>query len=270
MCDITLLKSLCVLSFRLRPLLTMWSVRPRPLLLLFLLLIQSVEPSVAVNNHTEPLQEVILAAILPLTNTNYPWAWPRVAPVLYRAVEQVNSDPWLLQGLNLTLVHGSSEDRKGLCSDYMAPLVAVDLKMALNPWAFIGPGCVYSASPVARFTTHWQVPMVTAGACAMGFADHNSVTNVGPTHQKLGELGLAIQDEFGWQHAMLIFSMFNGDRQCYFAAEGLFTVLDKNNISAREYVMLDDFTYRGVAQELQDHGRGQRSTLSHFLSLFLH
>ncbi|XP_074542285.1 atrial natriuretic peptide receptor 1 isoform X2 [Halichoeres trimaculatus] len=236
----------------------MWSVRPRLLLLLLLLLVQSAGSAVAANNHTEPLQEVILAAILPLTNTEYPWAWPRVAAVLQRAVQQVNSDPWLLQGLNLTLVHGSSEDRKGFCSDYMAPLVAVDLKMALNPWAFIGPGCIYSASPVARFTTHWQVPMVTAGAHAIGFAEHNSVTNVGPTHQKLGELGLAIQEAFGWRHAMLIFSDNKNedvDRKCYFAAEGLFTVLDNNNISAREHVMLADFTYRQVVQDLQDHGR---------------
>ncbi|KAF3833390.1 hypothetical protein F7725_024594 [Dissostichus mawsoni] len=167
---------------------------------------------------------VTLAAILPLTNTEYAWAWPRVAPALYLAVRQVNSDPELLSSLVLRLVHRSSENRAGFCSDSMAPLMAVDLKQAFDPWAFIGPGCDYSSSPVARFTTHWGVPMVTAGARATGFSVYGAVTNTGPTHQKLGEMGAVLMEAFSWrQHAMLVYTEnkdANNDRPCYFAAEG--------------------------------------------------
>ncbi|XP_045915575.1 atrial natriuretic peptide receptor 1-like [Micropterus dolomieu] len=228
--------------------------------LLLFLLIQSAESSVIASNTTEDLQEVTLAAILPLTNTDYAWAWPRVAPALQQAVWRVNSDPWLLPGLKLQLVHGSSENREGFCSDSMAPLVAVDIKLSHDPWAFIGPGCDYSSSPVARFTTHWDVPMVTAGARAIGFEHYAAVTNTGPTHKKLGEFGLRIQKTFGWhQHAMLIFSDnkdANDDRPCYFAVEGLYTVLGKSNITIRDHVIeADNINYRSVVQEIRDNGR---------------
>ncbi|XP_070840612.1 atrial natriuretic peptide receptor 1 isoform X2 [Chaetodon trifascialis] len=232
---------------------------PCPLLLL-LFLVQSAESSLSADNTTVNLQEVTLAAILPLTNTDYAWAWPRVAPAIHQAVRRVNSDPQLLPGLKLQLVHRSSENREGFCSDSMAPLVAVDLKLSHDPWAFIGPGCDYSSSPVARFTTHWEVPMVTAGARAIGFEHYAAVTNTGPTHKKLGEFGVRIQETFGWrQHTMLIFSDnkdANDDRPCYFAVEGLYTLLGNRNITIRDHVIeADNVNYKSVVQEIRDNGR---------------
>ncbi|XP_003969209.2 atrial natriuretic peptide receptor 1-like [Takifugu rubripes] len=231
-----------------------------PFLLLLSLRVQLCESSDCAVNATSDQAVVTLAAILPLTNTDYAWAWPRVAPALYRAVQEVNSDPWLLPGLQLRLVHGSSENRDGFCSDSIAPLVAVDLKQSNDPWAFIGPGCDYSSSPVARFTTHWDVPMVTAGARAIGFDQYSAVTNTGPTHKKLGEFGMKIQETFGWQHhAMLIFSDNkddNDDRPCYFAVEGLYSLLGKHNITIQDYsINVDSFNYKTVVQEIRDHGR---------------
>ncbi|XP_058475260.1 atrial natriuretic peptide receptor 1 [Solea solea] len=229
------------------------------LFLFLFLLTQSADSSPSVDNTTEDLQEVTLAAILPMTNTEYAWAWPRVAPALQQAVQRVNSDPWLLPGLKLRLLNGSSENRDGFCSDSMAPLVAVDFKMSNDPWAFIGPGCDYSSSPVARFTTHWGVPMVTAGARAIGFEHYAAVTNTGPTHKKLGEFGASIQETLGWrQHAMLVFSDnkdANDDRSCYFAAEGLYTVLGNHNVSIRDHVIDADVNYKTVVQMIRDNGR---------------
>ncbi|XP_068188575.1 atrial natriuretic peptide receptor 1 [Antennarius striatus] len=227
---------------------------------LLLLLIQLAASSLCADNATSALQEVTLAAILPLTNTDYAWAWPRVAPALQQAVLRVNSDPSLLPGLKLQLVHGSSENQEGFCSDSMAPLVAVDLKLSHDPWAFIGPGCDYSSSPVARFTTHWDVPMVTAGARAIGFGPFGAVTNTGPTHKKLGEFGLKIQETFGWQrHTLLIFSDnkdANDDRPCYFAVEGLYTALGNHNITIRDQMIEpNNINYKLVVQEIRNNGR---------------
>uniref|UniRef100_A0AAX7TS39 Guanylate cyclase n=1 Tax=Astatotilapia calliptera TaxID=8154 RepID=A0AAX7TS39_ASTCA len=232
-----------------------------PLLFLVLLPAQSAATSLTADNRTEDLQEVTLAAILPLTNTNYAWAWPRVAPAIYQALQQVNSDPWLLPGLKLRLVYGSSESRDGFCSDSIAPLVAVDLKLSHDPWAFIGPGCDYSSSPVARFTTHWDVPMVTAGARAIGFNLYAAVTNTGPTHKKLGEFGVRIQEMFGWQrHATVIFSDnrdANDDPLCYFAVEGLYELLGKRNITVHDHVIQGDVNYKSMVQDIRDNGRDQ-------------
>uniref|UniRef100_A0A8C2F0H5 Guanylate cyclase n=1 Tax=Cyprinus carpio TaxID=7962 RepID=A0A8C2F0H5_CYPCA len=152
-----------------------------------------------------PQQNITLAVILPLHNTEYPWAWPRVGPALHWALDKVNSDPNLLPGYHLQLVFNSSENKEGVCSDSVAPLVAVDLKFSYDPCAFIGPGCDYSSSPVARFTTHWEVPMITGGARAQGFNLYSSITNIGPTHKKLGEFVVRMHRHFGWhKHALLI------------------------------------------------------------------
>ncbi|XP_062291773.1 atrial natriuretic peptide receptor 1-like [Scomber scombrus] len=233
---------------------------PRPSLLLLVLLIQSAASSLPADNATEDLQDVTLAAILPLTNTDYAWSWPRVAPALQQALQRVNSDPWLLPGLKLRLVHGSSENGDGFCSDSMAPLVAVDLKLSHDPWAFIGPGCDYSSSPVARFTTHWEVPMVTAGARAIGFGIFSAVTNTGPTHKKLGEFGIKIQETFGWRrNAMLIFSNnkdTNDDRPCFFTVEGLYMLLGNRNITIRDYAIdVDNVDYKLMIKEIRETSR---------------
>uniref|UniRef100_A0A3P8WT53 Si:dkey-239n17.6 n=2 Tax=Cynoglossus semilaevis TaxID=244447 RepID=A0A3P8WT53_CYNSE len=124
-------------------------------------------------------QNITLAIILPQTNTEYPWAWPRIGPALERAVQTVNADPTLLPNHHLTYAFKNSEDKDGICSESIAPLMAVDLKLAFDPWAFIGPGCSYTSSPVGLFTTHWDVPMVTAGAPAVAFYGgvYPSITN---------------------------------------------------------------------------------------------
>uniref|UniRef100_A0A673HXT5 Guanylate cyclase n=1 Tax=Sinocyclocheilus rhinocerous TaxID=307959 RepID=A0A673HXT5_9TELE len=185
---------------------------------------------------------ITLAVILPLHNTEYPWAWPRVGPALHWALDKVNSDPNLLPGYHLQLVFNSSENKEGVCSDSVAPLVAVDLKFSYNPWAFIGPGCDYSSSPVARFTTHWEVPMITGGARALGFNLYSSITNIGPTHKKLGEFVVRMHRHFGWhKHALLMFSdNKNDDRPCYFAVEGPYTQMREDNITADDMVFNED------------------------------
>ncbi|KAF7686363.1 hypothetical protein HF521_015725 [Silurus meridionalis] len=160
-------------------------------------------------------KNITLAVILPLHNTEYPWAWPRVGPALNLAVEKVNSDPTLLPGYRMRLVFSNSENKEG---------------------------CDYASSPVARFTTHWEVPMVTAGAPAMGFNLYSSITNTGPTHEKLGEFVLKMHRDFGWQnHALFLFhDQKNDDRPCYFAVEGPYTEMREKNMTAEHIVFNED------------------------------
>lgn len=149
-----------------------------------------------------------------------------------------------------------------MCSESVAPLVAVDLKFAYNPWAFIGPGCDYTSSPVGMFTKHWGIPMVTAGAPAVGFIQtdvYNSITNTGPIHSKLGEFALHICRHFGWhQHTILMFSDSKiGDRHYYFAAEGVYTKLHEENITAQDLVFnQDSVNYGDIISRIQQEGRG--------------
>lgn len=250
-----------------------------PPLLLLLLLSCGPQPSMSKASHNHRDQQhqqqqqnhhghqhhsnhdIVLAVVLPQNNTSYPWAWPRVGPALNRGVRIINEDPMLLAGRNLSLVFANSEDQRGTCSESVAPLMAVDLKFAYDPWAFIGPGCDYTSSPVGMFTKHWGIPMVTAGAPAVGFIQgdlYTSITNTGPTHTKLGEFALHICRHFGWQqHTIIMFSDNKmGDRPYYFAAEGLYLKLHDENITAQDLVFEEDsVNYATIISRIQQEGR---------------
>ncbi|XP_056141671.1 atrial natriuretic peptide receptor 1-like [Lampris incognitus] len=207
-------------------------------------------------------QNITLAIILPEKNMDYPWAWPRIGPALERALQTVNSDPVLLPNHHLTYAFKNSEDKDGICSESIAPLMAVDLKLAYDPWVFIGPGCSYTSSPVGLFTTHWDIPMVTAGAPAVAFDGgvYPSITNTGPTHKKLGKFALHICEHFGWrEHVMLAFNDNKvDDRPCYFAMEGLYTELRKVNITVSDRVFEENkppLNYSDIIFDIQQAGR---------------
>uniref|UniRef100_A0A8K9Y0Z1 Guanylate cyclase n=1 Tax=Oncorhynchus mykiss TaxID=8022 RepID=A0A8K9Y0Z1_ONCMY len=209
-------------------------------------------------------RNITLAIILPQRNTAYPWAWPRVGPALERAIDTINTDPALLPGHHLGYVFENSENEEGICSESIAPLMAVDLKFAHDPWAFIGPGCDYTSSPVGLFTTHWDIPMVTAGAPAVGFNGINmypSITNTGPTHKKLGKFGLHICKHFEWKEQVLLMFSDNkkDDRPCYFAVEGLYTELHLNNITSVDLVFEENtgpVNYSDLLHNIKQDGRG--------------
>ncbi|XP_067395400.1 atrial natriuretic peptide receptor 1 isoform X1 [Emydura macquarii macquarii] len=205
-----------------------------------------------------------LAVLLPGTNMTYPWAWPRVGPAIRLAIERVNRRPDLLPAHTLRWVFGSSEDAHGVCSDWAAPVAAVDLKLADHPHAFIGPGCVYAAAPVARFTSHWKLPLVTAGAEAHGFDGKGDMfsltTRAGPSHRKLGEYAVQLQGHFNWtRRAVLVYwDEKVDDRPCYFAVEGLYVQLPTlHNLTVLDipFKESDQANYTFLIQEIKQKGR---------------
>ncbi|XP_067878953.1 atrial natriuretic peptide receptor 1-like isoform X1 [Heterodontus francisci] len=209
----------------------------------------------------EPLT---IAVVLPQNNTAYPWAWQRVGPAVRLARDNINKQPGLLTSHHLHYVFGNCEDEHGTCSESIAPLVAVDLKFANNPDVFVGPGCVYTAAPVARFTGHWKVPMLTAGAPAYGFSSrsHNYplMTRTGPSHGKLGEYVALIHRHFNWtKQALMIYNdEKTDDRPCYFAVEGLYQEVPKfKNLTVIDIPFKEsgsiDYTF--LIQEIRQKGR---------------
>lgn len=145
-----------------------------------------------------------------------------------------------------------------------APLAAVDLRLAHHPAAFVGPGCVYTAAPVARFTSHWRLPLVTAGAEAHGFDDKREefglTTRAGPSHRKLGELGVQLHRRFNWtRRALLVYwDEKLDDRPYFFAAEGLYVQLPTlRNLTVMDVVFHDKGNYSFIIQEIKQKGRSE-------------
>lgn len=212
--------------------------------------------------------DLTVAVVLPLANTSYPWSWARVGPAVELALEKVKARPDLLPGWTVRTVLGSSENAAGVCSDTAAPLAAVDLKWEHSPAMFLGPGCVYSAAPVGRFTAHWRVPLLTAGAPALGIGikdEYALTTRAGPSHVKLGDFVAALHRRLGWEHQALVLyaDRLGGDRPCFFIVEGLYMrVRERLNITVhhQEFVEDDPDHYAKLLRAVQRKGRGEAGT----------
>ncbi|XDC51202.1 hypothetical protein R6Z07M_002384 [Ovis aries] len=180
-------------------------------------------------------RNLTLAVVLPEHNLSYAWAWPRVGPAVALAVEALG------RALPVDLRFVSSE-LDGACSEYLAPLRAVDLKLYHDPDLLLGPGCVYPAASVARFASHWRLPLLTAGAVASGFSakseHYRTLVRTGPSAPKLGEFVVTLHGHFNWtaRAALLYLDARTDDRPHYFTIEGVFEALQGINLSVQHQV----------------------------------
>uniref|UniRef100_A0A670JS61 Guanylate cyclase n=1 Tax=Podarcis muralis TaxID=64176 RepID=A0A670JS61_PODMU len=172
---------------------------------------------------------VTVALVLPEHNPSYPWALPRVGPAVRLALEAL--EPALrAAGLSMRTVNATSE-LNGACSESVAPLQAVDLKLYHDPDVLLGPGCVYPAASVGRFASHWGLPLITAGAVASDFSHkkehYTTLVRTGPSAPKLGAFAALLHERFNWSSraALLYVDRKTDDRPFYFTIEGVYQEL---------------------------------------------
>ncbi|XP_067320809.1 atrial natriuretic peptide receptor 2 isoform X2 [Anolis sagrei] len=191
---------------------------------------------------------VTVALVLPEANPSYPWALPRVRPAVDLALERVSVwEPSPAWPPRFRVVFGSSE-RGGACSEWVAPLRAVDLKLEASPDVLLGPGCVYPAAAVARFASHWGLPLVTAGAVASDFGHkapsaaqpqhYGSLVRTGPSAAKLGGFAAALHAGLNWtaRAALLYADAKTDDRPFYFTIEGVYQELRHAGLAVAYHV----------------------------------
>ncbi|MGH0179380.1 UNVERIFIED_CONTAM: hypothetical protein FKN15_001444 [Acipenser sinensis] len=203
-----------------------------------------------------------MAVMLPNNYSKYPWALPRVTPAIHMANEAIQKDDRLLKGYNITVVTESTEDEGSGCSQTLAQINAVDLKLYTNPDVFVGPGCVYSAASVGRFATHWKLPLITAWAPAYGFAkkdEYKTIVRTGPSTTKLGEFANYVHSYFNWtSRAVIIYhDIKTDDRPYYFLIEGIYSILELENITvgAHLYPEPQKIDYKEIVQHIKNSGR---------------
>ncbi|NXQ01887.1 ANPRA protein, partial [Vidua macroura] len=83
-------------------------------------------------------------------------------------------------------------------------------------------------------------------------------TRAGPSHRKLGELGVQLHRRFNWtRRALLVYWDERGDdRPYYFAAEGLYVQLPTlRNLTVMDVVFRDGGNFSFIIQEIKAKGR---------------
>ncbi|CAM4553713.1 unnamed protein product [Lepidochelys olivacea] len=218
-----------------------------PRLLLRLLLLAALRAA----GRAEPEganRSLSLAVVLPERNVSYAWAWPRVGPAIRLALEALErGDPPLLPGPLAVRLHFRSSELEGACSEYVAPLNAVDLKLYHDPDVLFGPGCVYAAASVGRFASHWRLPLITAGAVATGFSHkrghYGTTVRTGPSAPQLGAFVSQLHAHFNWsaRAALLYADHKTDDRPHYFTIEGVYQELQEAlNLTVRYHIYAPD------------------------------
>ena len=168
-----------------------------------------------------------IGAILPYHGT-HDWLKSKIAPAIEYAVESVANRTDLLNGYKFTITYGDSE-----CSDTTGPLTAIDMYFNKAAYVFLGPVCDYSVAPIARFSPHWNVPLITPGARVYAFKDklqYRQLTRIIGDYVKLGEFMQEVFNKFNWAHASMIYHTYmgksnKGRSDCYFVMEGMFLAM---------------------------------------------
>ncbi|XP_076439161.1 atrial natriuretic peptide receptor 1-like [Babylonia areolata] len=205
---------------------------------LFLLLVLSPSAVTSSSSSSSPSKsfDVKLGVILP-SKGHHPWLLPKVIPAVQYAKETV-ARRRILPGHNLVITTADSQ-----CSETEAPLAAFSMYINNSAYAFLGPACNYALAPVARYSSRWGIPVLTAGALVRAFQDKHEyrlLTRILGTYDKSADFFLQIFKEFGWTKPGLLFHNTDlknsnaGKSECYFNNEGLYEGI-KNTLGYRPW-----------------------------------
>lgn len=155
-------------------------------------------------------REFRVGVILPFSN-NYPWSIPKTRPAILYAVETIRNQS-ILPNDELVM-----DFRDSKCSETYGPLAAIDMVRHSPPNLFLGPACNYAVASIARFSPHWNIPVITGGALVNAFVDkanqYQLLTRIGGSYAKIGNFLVELFHKFNWNTTMLIYSANLGARQ---------------------------------------------------------
>jgi len=90
------------------------------------------------------------------------------------------------------------------CSDTWGPLSAFDMYLSGRANVFLGPVCEYAVAAVARYSPHWDIPVITPGALVLDFdnrANYRLLTRIAGSYSKLAESLTVLLRRFRWRPA---------------------------------------------------------------------
>ncbi|XP_076857195.1 atrial natriuretic peptide receptor 3 isoform X3 [Brachyhypopomus gauderio] len=174
---------------------------------------------------TSALNENVDVLVFLPQNSSYIFSISRVSPAIEYARQQLAKGHFA--GLSFNIQYVSSE-----CG-VDALFALVDRARDARPDLILGPVCEYAAAPVVRVASHWNIPVVSAGALAYGFINKNSefslLTRTAPSYMKMAETFAAMSQRFGWRSVLLIYQDDKEERNCYFTAEGVHVLLEEDH-----------------------------------------
>ncbi|XP_026167529.1 atrial natriuretic peptide receptor 3 [Mastacembelus armatus] len=179
---------------------------------------------VMTNNITEDIEVLVF---LP-QNNSYLFSYARVAPAILYAQQRLKIEGGQYSGFLFNIQFENSD----CVNDAMFMLA--DRSCGQKPDLILGPVCEYEAAAVVRLASHWNIPVISAGALAAGFSNKKTefshLTRIAPSYVKMAEIFTAMFEHFTWKTALLVYEDDKEERNCYFTLEGVYHLMADYNI----------------------------------------
>ena len=164
------------------------------------------------------------------------------------------------------------------CSDTYGPLAAVRLFYKDKVDVFYGPCCKYALSPVARYATVWQVPVITPGGLTPAFSNKDEfpmLTRIRAPYDKLADFLLSVLRQFEWQHIgllwhdnLLVPSL--GKSECYHSMSAVIDTLRSSQTASDPFKESFDenrfnlFSWEDILLGISNHSRSKYNLIFMF------
>ncbi|KAG8180775.1 hypothetical protein JTE90_023744 [Oedothorax gibbosus] len=213
---------------------------------------------------TEESQPVRLAVLAP-NDDSLPFSLHKVLPAVIYAVRTLSSKP---SATKLEVIY-----RDTSCSSTYGPLAAISLHNSGLADVLLGPLCPYVLAPVARYSSVWGLPLLTAAGQNDNF-DHKDphyrlLTRMNGSYSQVGQVVLQAIRKFGWRVVALLFHNYEerskGNSNCYFTLGAVFTALGKKSFHRGFDETSPNTDYKKLLKEVSLHSRSEYFFLLHFL-----
>ncbi|KAB0369532.1 hypothetical protein FD755_018525 [Muntiacus reevesi] len=186
-----------------------------------------------------PPQKIEVLVLLP-QDDSYLFSLARVRPAIEYALRSVEGNATgrrlLPAGTRFQVAYEDSDCGNRALFSLVDRVAAA---RGAKPDLILGPVCEYAAAPVARLASHWDLPMLSAGALAAGFqhkdTEYSHLTRVAPSYAKMGEMMLALFRHHQWSRAVLVYSDDKLERNCFFTLEGVHEVFQEEGLHTSAY-----------------------------------
>ncbi|KAM9858012.1 atrial natriuretic peptide receptor 3 [Aulostomus maculatus] len=195
---------------------------------------------------TNTVNEDIEVLVFLPKNNSYLFSYARVAPAIHYAQMRLKTD--------FSFRFNIQFENSDCVNDALFQLV--DRSCGNKPDLILGPVCEYEAAAVVRLASHWNIPVISAGALATGFSDKNSeyyhLTRIAPSYMKMAETFTAMFDQFTWKSALLVYEDDKAERNCYFTLEGIYHLMVDFNIKTYSFFQEDSLDTDDIINSMHD------------------
>ncbi|XP_008333976.1 atrial natriuretic peptide receptor 3-like [Cynoglossus semilaevis] len=194
-------------------------------------------------------EDIDVLVFLP-QNNSYLFSRARVAPAIFYAQRALAADAGPYSGFHFNIHFENSDCVNG------AVLKLVDRSCGHKPDLILGPVCEYEAAPVVRLASHWNIPVISAGALALGFhakkGEFSHLTRIAPSYEKMAETFVAMFEHFAWGSALLLYEDDKAERNCYFTIEGVFNLFGHFNIRTYSFSVEEHLDTESILESMND------------------